>query len=190
MLRRIFFSLWYLFSRPPWDTGVSPPELMAHIESHPPGRALDLGCGTGTNALTLAKRGWQVTGVDFAQPAIQSARAKATRAGLPVEFLAADVTRLENIQGSFDLVLDIGCFHTLDQPGKQRYTANLQRFLAPGGTYLLYAFFKEPGDEGSGLIPADLSLLEEKLQLEQRVDGSERGRRASSWFTYRLKAEQ
>lgn len=190
MLRKIFFTLWYLFRKPPWDTGISPPELVAHIASHPPGRALDLGCGTGTNAITLAKRGWQVIAVDFALPAIQLARGKARRAGVQVEFQAGDVTRLENVHGPFNLVLDIGCFHTLDQAGKQRYVANLKRFLAPGGAYLLYAFFKAPGDEGSGLTPADLELLEGTLQLEQRVDGTERGLRTSSWFTYRSRVEQ
>lgn len=190
MLRRIFFSLWYLFSKPPWDTGISPPELMVHINSHLPGRALDLGCGTGTNAITLAQRGWQVTAVDFALPAIQSARARARRAGVQVEFLAADVTRLEDVRGPFDLVLDIGCFHTLDQFGKERYTANLKRLLAPEGTYLLYAFFKDPGEDGSGLTPDDLKLLAASLELEERVDGTERGLRTSSWFTYRLRAEQ
>lgn len=190
MLRRIIFSIWYLLRKPPWDTGISPPELLAHIAGHPPGRALDLGCGTGTNAITLAQHGWQVTGVDFALPAIQSARLKARRARVQVEFMAADVSRLENLHGPFDLVLDIGCFHTLDQAGKQRYVANLSRFLAPGGVFLLYAFFKQPGDEGSGLTPADLDALETGLQLEQRVDGTERGLRTSSWFTYRLKADQ
>ncbi|HZD55845.1 MAG TPA: class I SAM-dependent methyltransferase, partial [Anaerolineales bacterium] len=69
ILRRIFFNLWY-YREPPWDTGISPPELLAFIESHPAGQALDLGCGTGTNVITLARNGWQVTGVDFAPRAI------------------------------------------------------------------------------------------------------------------------
>jgi SAM-dependent methyltransferase len=190
MLRKLYFSLWYIFRRPPWDTGITPPELAAHIASHPPGRALDLGCGTGTNPITLAQHGWQVTAVDFALPAIQSARLKARRTGVQVEFLAADVSRLENLHGSFDLVLDIGCLHTLNQPGKERYVANLAKFLAPCGYYLLYAFYKQPGTEGSGLVPEDLDLLERRLKLEQRVDGTERGLRTSSWFTYRLKADR
>ena len=66
MFRRIYFNLLYLFTRPPWDTGVSPPELYDFIENHEPGRAIDIGCGTGTNVITLAQAGWQVTGVDFA----------------------------------------------------------------------------------------------------------------------------
>ena len=65
LLRRLEFQYLY-FHRPPWDTGMSPPELMEFIETHEPGRAIDIGCGTGTNVITLAKAGWQVTGVEFA----------------------------------------------------------------------------------------------------------------------------
>jgi methylase of polypeptide subunit release factors len=65
IFRKLFFNLWY-FRDPPWDTGISPPELIDFINSNPPGKALDIGCGTGTNAIRLAKEGWRVTGVDFA----------------------------------------------------------------------------------------------------------------------------
>jgi len=65
LLRRINFNLWY-FRRPPWDRGISPPELFDFISKHPAGRAIDLGCGTATNVITLAQNGWQVTGIDFA----------------------------------------------------------------------------------------------------------------------------
>lgn len=63
----------------PWDTQVTPPEVMEFIARTPPGKAVDLGCGTGTNAITLARHGWRVTGVDFVPKAILAARAKAAR---------------------------------------------------------------------------------------------------------------
>ena len=60
----------------PWDTQVTPPEVMEFIARTPPGKALDLGCGTGTNAIALARHGWRVTGVDFIPKAILAARGK------------------------------------------------------------------------------------------------------------------
>jgi cyclopropane fatty-acyl-phospholipid synthase-like methyltransferase len=184
---RIFFNLWYLFKKPPWDTGISPPELLAYLDSHTPGRALDLGCGTGANLVSMAQRGWQVTGVDFAVKAISAARRKARQAGVKVELHVADVTRIDDIHGPFDLILDIGCFHNLDQGGKLRYLANLVRLLAPQGAFLLYAF-STTGDSDattrSGITPADVERLNQTLRLIQRLDGSERGLRPSAWFMY------
>lgn len=184
LLRRLFFNLWY-YREPPWDTGVPPPELMAFIESHPAGRALDLGCGTGTNVITLARNGWQVTGVDFAPRAIRMARRKARDAALNVDLRVEDVTKLEDISSQFDLILDMGCFHSLSNQGKTDYIQNLERLLARGGTYLMYGFFKEGEESGSGLVEADLEALSERLRLVERQDGSERGIRPSAWFEYR-----
>ena len=93
-----------------WDSGITPPEVVAEIEGEQPltpGRALDLGCGTGTNALYLSKHGWQVVGVDFSPLAIAAARQKL--AGTKrVTFVQGDVTRLSQlgVDGPFDLVLD------------------------------------------------------------------------------------
>jgi len=182
-LQKLFFNLWY-FKKPPWDTGISPPELLAFIKRHTPGRALDLGCGTGTNALTLASHGWHVTAVDFARRAIAIARQKARRAGLPVDFHLGDVTQFNGESRPFDLVLDIGCFHSLPIAARQAYARNLPRLLAPQGTLLMYAFFKNPGDDGPGLVVSDLESLGSQVTLARRVDGSERGWRPSAWLTY------
>jgi cyclopropane fatty-acyl-phospholipid synthase-like methyltransferase len=156
---------------------------MAFIEENPPGRALDLGCGTGTNAINLAKHGWLVTGVDFVGKAIRSARRKSRQAGVQVDFRQEDVTRLRGITGQFDLVLDIGCFHSLTAEGKAAYVQNLERLLAPEGTFLMYAFFQD--DESKpGLKKQDLELIGNHLRLVERRDGWERGSRPSSWFRY------
>ena len=186
LLQKLIFNLWY-FRQPPWDTGISPPELIEFISSHAPGRALDLGCGTGTNVLTLARHAWQVTGVDFARRAIAIARQKIRQAGLPVDFYLGDVTQLKGIPGPFDLVLDIGCFHSLPPAARRVYARNLPRLLAPQGTLLMYAFFKDPGEDGPGLVDSDLEALGSMVALVRRVDGSERGRRPSAWLTYQPK---
>lgn len=183
MLRKLFFNLSY-YQKPAWDTGISPPELLDFLRTHAPGRALDLGCGTGTNVITLARHGWQASGVDYARPAIRAARRKARQAGVQVDLRVGDVTRLGGLRGPFDLILDLGCFHSLGQPGKSAYRQNLERLLAPGGTFLLYGFFKPPAGGSFGLVDQDLTDLAQALRLVDRQDGFNRGGQPSAWLTY------
>jgi cyclopropane fatty-acyl-phospholipid synthase-like methyltransferase len=185
MLQKLFFHLMY-WRKPPWDTGISPPELVAFIASHASGRALDLGCGTGTNVITLSKSGWETVGVDFVGKAIRKARQKARQAGIQASFYVEDVTHLEKFNGKFDLILDIGCFHSLPADKRPAYIKNLERLLAPQGTYLLYAFLKDNDREERGLGQADLQALKMRFNLLERQDGSERGIRPSAWFKYSL----
>ncbi|GIV83118.1 MAG: type 11 methyltransferase [Candidatus Roseilinea sp.] len=186
--RWLEFNRWYLRrERPPWDTGVSPPELLAFIEAHPPGRALDLGCGTGTNVITLAQRGWQVTGVDFAVKAIMEAKRKAREAGVQADLRLGDVTRLSALAGPFDLILDIGCFHGLPADGRSAYARHVKRLLAPEGTFLLYVMFKADAQSPrSGILATDLAIFAPELALVARADGVDAARgRPSAWLMYR-----
>jgi 2-polyprenyl-3-methyl-5-hydroxy-6-metoxy-1,4-benzoquinol methylase len=183
MFRKLFFNFHYL-KNPPWDTGISPPELIQFIENHSPGRALDLGCGTGTNAITLAINDWQVTGVDFARKALRLARSKAKTAGVQVDFHYADVSRLSGIAGPFDLVLDIGCFHGLPANAKTRYLTNLDHLLSEHGSFMIYTFLCGPGQQGIGLADTDLNYLLSNYHLVDRKDGTERGQRLSAWFIF------
>jgi SAM-dependent methyltransferase len=144
-LQRAFYGISYRFGRPPWDTGVTPPELVEVIEGPStlaPGRALDLGCGTGTNAVYLARHGWKATGVDFVPSAIARARQRAHAGGLNARFVAGDVTRLGDlgVVGPFDLVLDIGCFHGIPEALRSAYGDQVARATAPGATLLMFAF--------------------------------------------------
>ena len=79
----LFYRIAYLVGFKPWDTGVRPPELVAVVEGPdrlPPGKALDLGSGTGTNAIYLAQHGWDVTAIDFTPRPVRAARRKAAAA--------------------------------------------------------------------------------------------------------------
>ena len=127
------FNRMYMQGKIPWDTGITPPELQVFVQTHPAGRALDLGCGTGTNAIFLAQQGWQVQGIDFAVKAITQAKRKAQQANVAVDFRIGDVTYLPNT-GPFDLILDIGCFHGLDDAKRLAYANNAKRLLTPDGT--------------------------------------------------------
>lgn len=182
-LKQLYFNLLYL-RHPPWDTQVSPPELLEYIENNPPGRALDLGCGTGTNVITLAQHGWQAVGVDYVKRAIQDASYKSAQAGVQAEFIAEDVTKLEKVSGLFDLVLDIGCFHSLADKEKQRYINNLERLTRPGSTLLLYGFLRGIDSSGTGMDESDILAFDKLFTLSRRVDGTDRGQRPSTWLTF------
>ena len=184
MFRRLHFQYLY-FGQPPWDTGVSPPELFEFIKNNKPGRAIDIGCGTGTNVIALAQAGWKVTGVDFAPRAIKIARQKLKRSRMPATVLVADATNLSGIAGPFDLALDLGCFHGISREGRAKYLDQLQRILGPNGFWLLYAFLS-PGTprSGHGLDEADIHLISSQLTLVSRRDGFDKRERQSAWFLF------
>jgi SAM-dependent methyltransferase len=94
---------------------------------------LDSGCGTGENALHLAALGHAVLGVDFAAAAIERAAAKAADRHVSVEFQVADALDLAALGRSFDTIIDIGLFHTLEDGDRTRYAASLRAALRPGG---------------------------------------------------------
>ncbi len=184
MLRRLRFDLLYRFGQPRWDTGITPPELRAYVEDEatPAGRALDLGCGTGTNVRYLARHGWDATGIDFVPRVVSLARRRAEREGLSdhARFLAADVTRLPDLGTPFDLALDIGCLHSVPADRRGDYARGLVARLRPGATYLLYAFcppdrFGIPREEVERLFAPALTLV-----------WSEAGTgRPSAWYRFR-----
>lgn len=193
-LDRLTFTLAYLRQRAPWDTGVTPPELIAVVEGEqalPPGRALDLGCGTGTNSLYLARHGWRVSGVDFAAPAIARARNKLRRAGAltgTVRFLRGDVTDLAALplEGSYSLLFDLGCLHTVPHAKRRRYAEGVSRLAAPGALYLLYGFMPSPDQRPRGITPDELrELFGPAFTIEREVEGQDRRRKVSNWYWLR-----
>ena len=193
MLRRLRFELRYLLGDTPWDTEESPPELLAFLEHHRPGRAIDLGCGTGTNVLTMVRYDWEAVGVDLSGRAIELARRKAEHAGLGATFVRADVTEaatLEEIHPSYDLALDLGCFHTLETDDHPRYLANLGRLVRVGGTCLLYSFLakQEPSESRWPSEARVRQCFTRSFELESVEHGTYKDRR-SAWFTWRRSSE-
>ncbi len=178
---------WRYWSRnTPWDTQVTPPEVMEFIGRAPPGRALDLGCGTGTNAVTLAKAGWRVTGVDFIPRAVRAARAKAARNGLAIDFRVGSVTDLSALSGPFDYALDIGCLHSLTGEDRARYARNLARLLRPQAPYMLYARLPgPPGGSPTGILPEEVEALLRADFASVRTVIGEEGGKPSAWYWFR-----
>src|SRR5439155_25958955 len=98
-----------------WDSNCPSAELRRVVAAYPirPGRAVDLGCGTGTNALWLARRGFEVTGIDLSEVAIRQAQRKAAAQRLAVRFLAGDLLRPGVPGGPFSFFFDCGCYNVV-----------------------------------------------------------------------------
>lgn len=182
--KRLKFEWRYWFDQPPWDTGISPPELMEYLASHPPGRALDLGCGTGTNLVTMAKAGWQVYGVDFSRRAIALARKKLTQHDLKADLLVESVTNLHVVMQGFDLILDIGCYHQLEKSEREKYLDNIRRLLKQNGDFLVYAHYKKFPEDSHGIDELDVEQFLSFLRLIRRTEGWERSIRPSVWLWF------
>lgn len=182
------FQWRYWRGQTPWDTNITPPEVQKYLDRAAPGRALDLGCGTGTNAVAMAKYGWQVVGIDFAPKAIRGARRKALQENLAIDFRVADVTDLSTVGGHFDYVLDIGCLHTLDEAQRQHYAHGLKPLVKCGGAYMLYAWLPRiwKGKRRGIAVDEIRALFEPSFQNDQTIIGEEGGGPSAwYWFTKR-----
>ena len=136
----------------------------------------------------MAQHGWQVTGVDFSSRAIRRAQRKAQAAGLQIQLIRNDVSFFDNIKGAFDLALDLGCFHSLSQEERTRYASNLDHFIKPGGTYLLYAWLSEDTSKSNHYPSQEVitKLFAQHFELTSIEHGTDR-QRTSAWFTFQRK---
>ncbi|MHC4251967.1 MAG: class I SAM-dependent methyltransferase [Planctomycetota bacterium] len=155
----------------PWDTGTHAEQLERVLGAFGVGpcAALEVGCGTGTNAVWLAGRGFTVTAVDVSESAVEQAREKAADAGVEVTFLAADFVRGAGggpMPGApFGFAFDRGCLHSIDEPaGRMAFAEAVARNLAPGGLWLslIGSTDAPPRDVG----PPQLSAVEVATTVE------------------------
>lgn len=127
----------------PWDTGITPPEVVAFGQSgqlDPHGSVLDLGCGTATNVAYLSELGLRAIGVEHAMTALLRGKARLAQRSLSADLVQADVSALPFRQVNACYILDVGCFHGLREEQRSGYVRGVVENLAPGGYYHLYAF--------------------------------------------------
>jgi SAM-dependent methyltransferase len=150
----------------PWDIGQPQPAI-ARVASDGgfAGPVLDVGCGTGENALHLAALGLSVLGVDVAETALTTAREKAAGRGLAAEFAAADALHLERLGRRFRTVLDCGLFHTFDGDERPDYVASLASVTEPHGILYVLCF----SDEGPGTGPHPIGRHELSVVFNRRA---------------------
>lgn len=144
--------------------------LVAEVAELPPGRALDLACGEGQNAIWLASLGWDVRGVDYSDVAIEKARGRARRDGIAVELVCADLVAYEPEPESFELVLVL----YLHIPSRERrgVLAKAAAAVTPGGTFLLIGHDVTNLTSGVG-GPSDPDILATPEEIAAELPGLE-----------------
>jgi SAM-dependent methyltransferase len=160
-MNRLVFAVMYHLGITPWDGHSLPSWLRGQIEEPGglvPGRALDVGCGTGDTSIYLARHGWQVTGIDFVKRALDRARAKTAAAGVSVRYQQADVTRLATygVRAGFDLIVDNGCLHGLSADQRDAYVREIGSAAAAGARLLIMAFAERPRRGPKGIDRAEI----------------------------------
>jgi cyclopropane fatty-acyl-phospholipid synthase-like methyltransferase len=136
-----FYEIIYRYFRAPWDIGPRE-ELVTLVKSGriKPCRAIDLGCGAGANAIYLAQNDFEVTGVDYAEAAVEKARARSKEAGAQVNFIMDDLTNLHQVSGVFDFLLDYGVLDDLRLHQREPYLRNILPLTHSSSQYLLWGF--------------------------------------------------
>lgn len=144
------FNEHYEEGKPPWDIGGPQPAIVKLFEKEKiKGRVLDVGCGTGEHVLFFAEKGFEVWGVDAATRAIEQAEDKARKRSIQAQFKVADALKLQDLNQSFNTIIDSGLFHVFSDEDRPRFVESLKSVLVPGGNYFMLCFSeKEPGDWG------------------------------------------
>lgn len=153
----------YREGRPPWDTGRVSAELQRRLAQYPikPCRTIEIGCGTGTNAIWLAQQGFEVVAVDLSPLAIRQAREKAERAGVDVLFVQADVTELPDLGPPFEFFFDRGCYHAIRRTKASAFFEQLERMVAPEAMGIVLT-----GNARESRQPGPPTVTEEELRRE------------------------
>jgi SAM-dependent methyltransferase len=156
----------------PWDTGQPDSELVRILQEgwFGPCRCVEIGCGTGTNAIYLAQRGFEVTAFDISPLAIEKARKKADAAGVSVTFVVGDVFEPPDFGEPFSLVFDRGVYHSVRELGVAKFLAGLRRLTAPGSWYLaLMGNADDPTPKEKGPPRVSVRQIAEELEPDFEI---------------------
>jgi SAM-dependent methyltransferase len=175
----------------PWETGRPSAELACALTDWAvrPCPMIELGCGTGANAVWLAARGFEVTAVDLSRLAITRAIRRAARAGVRVVFRTGDLRGWLGLGGPFDFFFDGGCYHAVRLEDPDGYFSTLNHVLRPGALGLvLLGNDREPEDDagppgvGEAAIRCEFGRLFDVIRLREfRFDAPPGGRRYLGW---------
>jgi len=145
--KNLFFDLWYRIAKPPWVIDQAQPDLIAAVEKDEikGPTVLDIGCGDGGNAIYLASKGFDVTGVDVSTKAISIAKQNAKRAKVDVKFITLDAIKIGTLNKKFDTIIDFGLFHNIVGKSRKQYLRALSDVCNSKGQFLMLCFSDKAG---------------------------------------------
>ncbi|GAB6167519.1 class I SAM-dependent methyltransferase [Thermostilla marina] len=157
------WDLIYREETPPWETGRPATELVRVLDEGiiPPGTAIELGCGTGADAIYIASKGFELTAIDFSPTAIERARTRAEQYDVNIRFVLDDVYEFCKRCEPVDFVYDAGFYHHARQHDLKKFLDLLWRITKPGSYYLSLA--GATGEEASGGPP---QVSEKEIRFE------------------------
>ena len=135
----------------PWDLGKPYKQLVDYVNENCPSRALDVGCGTGTDAIYLAQNGFNVSAIDISGEAVRIAETKAQKAKVSIDFRVSNVLDMPFEDGTFEFTHDNGCFHSFEGSSSEEsdwrtYVKEMHRVMKPKARYLMKCFSEEPSN--------------------------------------------
>ena len=154
----------------PWDTGRPDIYLTDLIGTWPPcrGKVLEIGCGTGTNAVWLAGQGFDVTGIDIARQAVEVAEKRSRQAGVVCEFVCDNFLTSPLSSNTYIFAFDRGCFHAIsDMAGRRRFVRRVAQCLQSAGIW--FSLIGNP-DDGQDDGPPRLTAREIALLVEEHFE--------------------
>lgn len=147
-----FFESFYRFTTPPWVIDKAQPDLVQLVTNDglKGSTVLDVGCGTGDNAVYLAQQGYEVVGIDFSASAIKVATGKAKNASLVIDFRKLDALNLSRVARSFDTVIDYGLFHQFTGQQLKQYVNSLAVVVKLEGQLIIQCFSDQESSRETG----------------------------------------
>jgi methyl halide transferase len=197
--KRITAADWdtaYREGTPPWDAGRPHAELVNVLDEYRlrPETVLEIGCGSGADAVVLAKRRYEVTAVDCSPIAIERARLRAEQSDAVLRFVLDDVFAFARSSGQFDFVYDAGFYHIIRLTNLERYLDALWRVTRPGSYYLCLAAAPcETADGGPPQVTEDeihneLGRLFEFVHLRPtQLESANPGQSFAAWSCLMLR---
>ena len=146
------------------ESGDPDPTFVAEVAKLAAGRALEVACGSGTNAVWLAQNGWRVTAVDWSAVALEKGRRRAAQVGVEIDWIEADLLAWQAPAGAFELVAAL-YLHPLPNERHIIYSA-IARAIAPGGHLLVIGHDRQNLGRGPGPPDPDRLFTAEDLGFE------------------------